>query len=167
MNRKWGRSFQDVGFHEGVRLQDFCFSTEGQVSGKDGGMPESVYFQSDASVVQVGTVSVGVRKRGGVQGGYFEKVLFPGQPANDFADGNVAIGGFVEELLPFLAAGVECTAVGPDFLDGKHAQQAGCSAKVVLVGVRDDKDVQFLYPDMMQERDNDVLARMLSSRTGR
>ena len=81
----------------------------------------------------------------------------------DFADGDVPLAGFVENLLPIGFAFVHGTVACPKFLDGEHFQNRFGTAEMVLVGVSDDDGVEFAYANVVQEWNDDILAGIFSA----
>ena len=81
----------------------------------------------------------------------------------DFADGDVPLAGFVENLLPIGFAFVHGTVACPKFLDGEHFQNRFGTAEMVLVGVRDDECVEFAYANVVQKRNDNVFAGILAA----
>ena len=98
-----------------------------------------------------------------MDGSHFEVVFFPQNAAMDVADGNVPFVRFAENLLPIGFAFVHGTVACPEFLDGEHFQNRFGSAEMVFVRVRDDEGVEFAYADVVQERNDDILAGILAA----
>ena len=150
--------FKHIAFQISICLHDFFFAFDGEVSGEDGGMSESFEPKRDAPFVGF---DANVVSR--VDCFHFEVVFFPQNAAMNVADGNVSLAGFAENLLPIGFAFVHGTIACPKFLDGEHFQNRFGSAEMVLVGVRDDEGVEFAYADVVQERNDDVFARILAA----
>ena len=94
---------------------------------------------------------------------HFEVVFFPQDAAMDVADGDVPFAGFAENLLPIGFAFVHGAIACPEFHDGEHFQNRFGTAEMVLVGVRDDEGVEFAYANVVQKRNDDVLAGILAA----
>ena len=150
--------FQHVAFQISVCFHDFFFAFDCEVSGEDGGMPESFEPKRDAPFVRF---DANVVSR--MDGSHFEVVFFPQNAAMDVADGDVPFVGFAENLLPIGFAFVHGAIACPEFLDGEHFQNRFGSAEMVFVGVRDDEGVEFAYADVVQERNDDILAGILAA----
>ena len=136
--------FQHVAFQISVCFHDLFFAFDGEVSGKDGGMPESFEPKRDASFVRFNADIVSR-----VDCSHFEIVFFPQDAAMDVADGDVSFAGFAEDLLPVGFAFFHRTIACPEFLDGKHFQERKRSAEMVLVGMRDDECVELAYANVV------------------
>ncbi len=150
--------FQHVAFQISVCFHDLFFAFDGEVSGEDGGMPKPLEPKRDASFVGF---DANVVSR--VDCSHFEVVFFPQDAAMDVADGDVPFAGFTENLLPIGFALFHGTVACPKFLDGEHFQNRFGTAEMVLVGVRDDEGVEFTYADVVQERNDDILAGILAA----
>ena len=116
-------------------------------------MPEPFEPQSDAPFV-----CFGANVFDGVDGSDFEIVFFPQNAAMDVADGNISLVRFADELLPIGLAFFERTFACPNFFDWKRFDDGKGSAKMILVGVRNNQRVKFADTSVMQEGDDDVFA---------